>query len=136
MSRLRAALDGVARLGGLFSPQEQLQRFIYLIAALAHHARWGGLKSNVVTQLMQLGEAILKTHHVEKCESTLSGLWGELHLSHSQVLKKSGEPFLAAWEQQFSRYLSGRAPVGAEGFHALAVANRALRLGHSELSRS
>ena len=128
-ARLARALLGVTAGDGAYSPDAQLSRLLYVIAALSHHARWGGLSDRDATELQNLAEALLKTHGVERSTSTLSVLWGELLVAKSQILRLKGRTFESMWEQHLSHQASRRNPVGTPAFHSLAAGLRALRLG-------
>jgi hypothetical protein len=52
----------------------------------------------------------------------------------SQINRKRGRQWLAAWDQQLATYVSRLHPSGGAGFHALATATRLLRLGHAHLA--
>lgn len=133
-ARLETALTEIVNLEGASDAVSQQRRFVLIVAALAHHARWGGLNRTQAVQLGQIGEALLKTNGVDPVTSTLSHLWGELRLANSQILRKDGDHWNAAWEQHYSYYLSKRSPVGNKAFHALAIATRSLRLGHLDMA--
>lgn len=135
-ARLTAALAAVADSGRAFTPEAQLERLIYVIAALAHHGRWGGLSDRDAKQLAQIAEAILLTHGVDKTSSTLSVLWGELHFARSQALRLAGRTWESFWEQHLAHQASRRAPVGTSAFHSLASGLRALRLGMLDIATS
>lgn len=112
-----------------FTAESQLERLLFIISALAHHARWGGLSDRDANELHNLAEAILLTHGVDKCTSTLSVLWGELFVAKSQILRLQGKTFASMWEQHLAHLVSRRSPVGTPAFHSLAAGLRALRLG-------
>jgi len=127
--RLAACLEAIVEGERAFNPEAQLLRLVHVIAALAHHARWGGLSDRDATQLASLGEAILTAHGVDKGTSTLSVLWGELLVAKSQVMRLAGKTWESLWEQHLSHQASRRQPVGTPAFHALAAGLRAARLG-------
>jgi hypothetical protein len=112
------------------SPAGQLRRFIYVMSALVHHERKGGLSEREIANLVKIGRAILHTQGVQEKVSRLAFLHGELHLAVSQIYRKEGKQWLAAWEQQLGFYSARSDPVGGKGFQALSMANRSLRLGN------
>ena len=133
-ARLAKALGMIVSLERESDTLSQLRRFLCIVAALSHHARWGGLTARQCTQLLQIGEALLKTNGVEPTTSSLSQLWGELHLANSQVQKQEGDAWNAAWQQHFSFFMSRRTPVGNASFQALSRALRAFRLGYFDVA--
>ena len=133
-ARLRHAMAKISELDGSDSPPQLLRRFIYIISALAQHQRAGGLTEQHVNKLSLMATVILQTEGVKPITSKLSFLYGELHLVLSQIHRKTGRLWIAAWEQQMARQMSGRSPVGGEAFMALAEAIRLLRLGHGLLA--
>lgn len=128
-ARLSAALEQVVATEHDYSGDGQLSRVLNVIAALAHHGRWGGLPDRDATELHSLAESILRAHGVEKASSTLSVLWGELLLAKSQALRLAGRAYESVWEQHLSHQASRRSPVGTPAFHSLAAGLRAARLG-------
>jgi hypothetical protein len=108
----------------------QLQRFITIIAVFLHHERFGGLTDRVIGGLTRVAEAILKTQGIQEKSSRLAFLHGELHLALSQVYRKDGKHWLAAWEQQLGYYSAKIDPAGGLAFQALAMGNRMIRLGN------
>jgi hypothetical protein len=133
-ARLDAALTGIEALEHDHRPIGQLQRWVLIVAALAHHARWGGLGAHRPAQLLEAGEAILLTHGVERATSSLGFMWGELHLAYSQVLKQAGQSWESAWQQHYAQWVARCAPAFGPGFQALATGSRALRLGFVDLA--
>jgi len=132
--RLTTALAAISNSSQLFTPEVQLERFIYIIAALGHHARWGGLSDRDAVQLINIAESTLLSHRVERTSSTLSELWGELHVARSQILRVAGKSWESMWEHQLGHQSSRRAPVGSIAFHSLAAGLRALRLGMLDIA--
>jgi len=132
--RLRFIQAEIRRLAAVYSPLGQLERFIYVVTALVHHQRYGGLKPRQVRQLIELGSAILQAQGIKPRSSRLSHLHAELHQITSQICRQEGSQWQAAWEQSYSNWL-GQGHKGPEpGFAALGMANRALRLGHSRFA--
>ena len=114
----------------------QLRQFICIIFALVHHERKGGLSEKEVVHLEKIAHAILQTQGIQAKSSRLAFMHGELHLAMSQIYRKSGKQWLAAWEQQVGYYSAKSDPSGGKGFQALAMGNRALRLGNGSTALS
>jgi hypothetical protein len=134
--RLSLALRRVAELENDVTPDGQIQRLIYVISSLVHHARYGGLSRAQVKKARDLANTILRTHGVLPGASRLDFLYGELHLILSQIYRKFGLQWQAAWEHQQALYRSRRSAGSHDGFEALGMGNRALRLGHAPLALS
>ena len=128
--RLIYATDQIQELEQDDTPGGRLRRFIFIVSALVHHSRFGGLKDRQVRRLANLAYAILQTEGIQPGKSRLAFLYGELHLALSQIYRKTGDHWLAAWEQQTSFHLSGKEPPGGEGFQFLSMGIRSIRLGH------
>lgn len=116
------------------TPQSQLERYIYVVSSLVHHAHFGGLKPRQIEKLIGLAEAVLALQGIKPSSSKLGFLYGELYLAVSQIQTQQGQHWDSIWGQQLSFYLSQRAPSGGKGFQALLLAIRAFRLGHSQLA--
>lgn len=136
--------DGEKRLKAIFSRLEalesddsdlgRLRRYIYAMSALVQHERKGGLSERDITHLVTLAYAILKAQGIKPKVSRLASLYADVHLIKSQIFRKAGAPWKAAWEQQVALQISGKATTGGEGFQLLGMANRSLRLGHAPLA--
>lgn len=132
--RFALALSRVRKLQEEASGIARLRCFIYVVSALLHASRHGGLKASQLNRLVTLGEALLAAQGVKKTSSRLSLLHGELYLAYSQCHRLAGNHWKAAWEHQISHYLSQRNPPGGAGFQLLSRGLRALRLGHGPLA--
>jgi hypothetical protein len=111
-----------------------LDRYIYIVSALVHHERQGGLDERRINQLAALGEAILLALRVDPGSARLAHLYGDLHQTVSLIHRKAGRHWEAAWEQQrAARCFKADARRG-EAFRALGFALRALRLGEGALA--
>lgn len=130
-ARLHAALVHVERLADDDSDLGRLRRYVFIVSSLVEHERHGGLSAREAENLVTLAYAILQIQGVRARSSRLSALYGDLHLIRSQIYRKDGQPWQAAWEQQIALHLSGAHPSGGEGFQTMVLANRSLRLGHT-----
>jgi hypothetical protein len=132
-ARLRHALDQVFYLMNETDlPHAQMRCYIFIVSALIHHVRQGGLNSNQVTRLVSLANAILRTQGIKPASSKLGFLYGELHLALSQVYRRDGAQWKAAWEHEVALYLSQRS--AKSGFLSLTLGICASRLGHTGLA--
>lgn len=129
--RLKLAQDGIRALATDDTPVGRLRRYVYIVYALVHHERQGGLHEREIDQLVSLAHSLLKAQAVVPKKSRLARLYGDLHLIRSQIYRNEGEPWEAAWEQQLALYLSGSKPSGGQSFQQMVTANRLLRLGHA-----
>lgn len=134
--RLDIALRKIGDLAPDASPIAQLRRYIYVVSALVHHERNGGLSGSQIRNLTDVALAILAVLRIKPGFSKAARLHGDLKLVLSQIHRKEGHHWLAAWEQQMAHFMARGHPSGGEGFQSLALANRALRLGHNALALS
>jgi hypothetical protein len=128
-ARLRHISARIGELEADDQPVPRLRRFVYVVSALVHHSRFGGLTEAQVRNLEDLGHALLFAEKIHPIKSRLAYLYGELHLALSQIHRKTGKHWLAAWEQQISLHLSGKTPPGGVAFQYLSMGIRAARLG-------
>jgi hypothetical protein len=133
-SRLHAALRRLVELEADDTDLGRLKRYVYAMSALVQHERTGGLKAKDVEGLVTLTYAILQTQGVRPRASRLASLYGDVHLIKSQIVRKDGDIWRAAWEQQTALQLAGDFPSGGVGFQLVAMGNRSLRLGHARLA--
>jgi hypothetical protein len=132
--RLQRALQRVAALEDRQEPRAQLTRFVFVISSLVQHARFGGLSAAQVRKAAELATTILATEGITPGTSRLSFLHGELHLVLSQIYRKDGAHWHAAWQQYEAMTKARRSLPGGDAFQSLALGNRALRLGHARLA--
>jgi len=128
------ALEKIHDAGEELTSQGQLERYVYVVSSLVHHAHFGGLKPKQLEKLIGLAEAILALQGIRPNSSKLGFLYGELYLAVSQIQTQQGQHWDSIWGQQLSFYLSQRAPSGGKGFQALLLAIRGFRLGHANLA--
>jgi hypothetical protein len=100
-----------------------------MMSALVHHERWGGMQSRQVEKIAEHAGGILKLQGIHQSSSRLGSLFADLHLVLSQIHRKSGEHWRAAWQQQMAERLQKKSDHQAHG-----AAIRALRLGHAQLA--
>ncbi len=129
---LRHIQDAVDSRAEADSDEMQLERYIYVVAALVHHRRYGGLSKKQVSDLYELGIAILQLHGIQPTNRSLSFLYSNLHLAISQVYGRDGEHWASAWYQHMAELSATEDASKGSGFHDLAFAYRALRLGHMQ----
>ncbi len=133
--RLNFIQSNIEDLETQFEPTAQLKRLIYIISALVHHDRFGGLSDVQVERLSQVAEAIIQTHGIKPGSSKLGFLFGELHFVRSQIYRKRGSHWRSAWEQHVGILHTRPGPlVGGDSFQLMAMANRALRLANTTLA--
>ena len=133
-ARLTAALQHVTRWHEDDSPLGRLRCYVFIMSALVQHERSGGLSQRQVKRLVAWVHAILQAQGIRPRDSRLAALYGDIHIVRSQIFRKDGEPWQAAWEQQIALQLGGDDPTGGDAFQLLCMANRALRLGHSRVA--
>ncbi len=132
--RLNAVLDAINALEDDDSSNGRLHRYIYIMSALVHHERHGGLSHSEVEKLVHLAYLILKAHGIKPRSSRAASLYGDVHLIRSQIYRKEGNSWKAAWEQQVALLLTNNAASVDGGFQNFVMGNRYLRLGDSSLA--
>lgn len=131
---VRAYLDhAIEALATNPDPEAQLRRFCFVMTLLVQHERHGWLSPAEVTRVADLAEAILKIQGINPQSSKLSWLYGDLHLVLSQIRRKEGRPWHAAWLAQTAVSVGFGGPRD-EAHGALTTAGRALRLGNLTLA--
>src|SRR5690606_8947015 len=132
--RLHRAMQRAAALETQPDARSQLTRFVLVMSTLVQHARYGGLTNTQVRRGAALASTILETLGIKPGTSQLSFLYGELHLVLSQIYRKDGAHWHAAWQQYEAMSKAKKSLPGGEAFQSLASANRAMRLGHARLA--
>ena len=104
------------KLQGDLSLSGRLKNYIFIMNTLIQHENLGGLESTQVWKLLEIGRMVLHLSGVKPISSKIAYLHGELSLVTSQIMRKDGDHFLAAWQQQLSKHLSGARPPGGKVF--------------------
>lgn len=131
---VRAYLDhAVEALATNPDPEAQLRRFLFLLTLLSQHERHGWLTPPEVTRVADVAGAILKIQGISRQSSKLAWLHGDLDLVLSQIRRKEGRPWQAAWLAQ-NAVATGLGGSRDETHAALTTAGRALRLGNVTLA--
>ncbi len=87
----------------------QLHCFVYIVYALFHHSRHGGLNPTQIEKLAKMGSALLRSEGILPISSQLSFLYHDLYLALSHVAHNEGRLWDAAWKNEMAIYLSQRA---------------------------
>ncbi|MFW7379264.1 MAG: hypothetical protein ACOH5I_10685 [Oligoflexus sp.] len=124
----------VKQLESATSPDELLSLYIYLLSSLVHHTRFQHLSDSRIKKSLKLAYAILLAQGIRESVSRLSFLHGELQYITSQVERQKGEHWSATWYQYLGEQVSRGDGPGGEAFQTLGMANRALRLGYSQMA--
>jgi len=131
--RLDFALAQARRLEDATTSVDRLRCFVYLISALVHHERFGGLPPRQVGRIAKLASAILLVERVPTKKSRLSFLHGEVQIVLSQIARRQGDAWKAAWQFEAALLATRASPLmGDAAYRALATAIRALRLGQAQ----
>jgi hypothetical protein len=143
-SRLEHALARVAELEDDISAVGLLRRYVFIVSALVHHGRHGGLSDLKVRRLKDLALAILRPQMHGPRVTQAWSLFAELKIILGQAYARRGMQWRAAWEQAFaarfaraprSRAADDGAASGVQpGFQAYTCGVQALRLGHVSLA--
>jgi hypothetical protein len=108
---------------------EALNIYIYIIFALVHHERYGGINHRTLGQISNLGTLILRVLNIVPRKSRLSQLYSDFYLIQSQISRNEGNHFRALWEQQMGLTHMGDVEEDlALDFHELGLGRRTLRL--------
>ncbi|NRA67453.1 MAG: hypothetical protein HRU19_23425 [Pseudobacteriovorax sp.] len=132
-NRLKVCLEQIDNLDNTIDSDLLLKRFVYVMSALVHHQKWGGLQKNQIQNLGELGSAILKIAEIKPVKTQASFLFGELHSILSAVHFKRSEFLDALWEHQLGDHLSTK-DSGLDAARNLDMGINALRLGNSHLA--
>ena len=117
------------------SSQGYLRRFIFVVNALFHHQRHGGLSKKEISDLAALAYALLQLNGVKPTTSQLSYLYGDLHWALSEIALKNGDVLGAAWEQQLGIHLSAKNSLSMGELKLLSMGIHSLRLGNAILAQ-
>jgi hypothetical protein len=132
--RLAAALEIVRATRDEVDAERQLRCFVAVMSALVHHARHGGLTGAKARGLADLAQSILRVQGIATQGSRLTFLHRDLALVMSQLHRRSGHHWDAAWEQGLAAKLAGSSPETMLAVDLLAAGRRLLRLGHARLA--
>lgn len=132
--RLDHLLAAIARLELDHSPEGAMRRYVRVMSALVHHARDGGLSDQMPRRLAELAEAILLVGGITRANRRLGQLCGDVHLARSQILRREGRLWEAAWEQVLGESSGDRDESRETGAAAIGAASRALRLGFAPVA--
>lgn len=111
-----------------------IKRFFYCNSVLEFYERFGGLKDWQVNSVFEVAFTLLKCQGITPKGSRLGYLYADLFQMRSQIYRKLGRPWAAAWEQQMSGLLVKRTGHVAKGRQYKLLARRALRLGNNQLA--
>jgi tetratricopeptide (TPR) repeat protein len=131
--RLRYILNEIQILENKADETAQIRRFIYIISALYHHQRYGGLSLKQMTDLENLAEALLKINRIKPKSSRLSFLYNDLHTVISEIYLKSGDIFESLLQRQLGIHLSQKTPYMQE-YNTLSMAIYAMRMGQTTMA--
>lgn len=126
----------VQRLNILKSEEEtsenRLSTFIYIMSALVHHQKFGGLTKPSINRFTEYAEAILISENIDAGLSRLSFLYVELYAVLSQINMNHGEHWPSAWKLMSAFHFQYKPSDKELAWKSLGLAIRFLRLGHCE----
>ncbi len=131
-AKLKYIFQCLNELGETPDSHSLLRSFVYVVSALVHHLRHGGLQGREIRRLSQIGRNCLRLQGIVPGRSKTSFLYGELHMALSQVYGVEGNLWQASWDQLIAKYATRDEPVGGITLHELSLGRRALRLGYGE----
>lgn len=114
--------------------QQRLDCYIYIMSALVHHQRYGGLSSSQIGRYTKFAEAILIAEGIIAGESRLSFLYVELYALLSLIDRQNGDHWKSTWRLMNSFYLQKGATPLENAWKEHGIGYRLLRLGHSNLA--
>ncbi|SMF68219.1 hypothetical protein [Pseudobacteriovorax antillogorgiicola] len=132
-ARLSHILTRIAELDQNLDPESMLSRFIYVVSALYHHARMGGLRPKQVSNLEEIGHGLLRINRVKPRSSLLSHLYSDLFSAMSQVHLIEGKMLDACWEKALASrfdYETSR----DNPYHLLGMGLKSFRNGNGHLA--
>ncbi len=131
--RLNHILEQIQLLDLAKDSKSMLRRFIFIMSALVHHERFGGLGKKQIYELSNLGQAILRVAGVKPGHSPISFLFSELHSIMSDIHLGNGEFLPSLWERLLSAHMSAM-PAEHMARQNLGIGINALRLGNTSLA--
>ncbi len=131
-AKLKYIFQRVNELSESTDSDSLLRTFVYVISALIHHLRQGGLQEREIERLAHIGRNCLRLQGVVPGRSKTSFLHGELHMALSQVFAHEGNLWRASWDQLVAKLATRDEPVGGIVFHELSLGRRNLRLGYGD----
>jgi hypothetical protein len=115
--------------------QAAQKQFLYLMFALVHHEKFGGLSIREIEQYSKLCSAILITEGIVPGKSRASFLYADMQTVLSQIYRRRGWHWRAAWNQQLAIFdAKGSKIPDTSGAYLLSAANRALRVGIANIA--
>jgi hypothetical protein len=129
-ARLKHTVEKVTSLEKDETNQGYLRRYIYAFSALYQHAHHGGLRESQVASLMRIVQDTLRLVCRKPEQSKLECLYGEFYLLRSQLCRRSGDQWQAAWEQQMSLRHVNKSDSAELARQVLADGIRNYRLGN------
>ncbi len=132
--RLNYILEQIQHLEAAEDSDQLLRRFIFIVSALVHHDRHGGLGKRQIQDLSNLGQAILRVAGIKPGHSQVSFLYSELHTIMSDIHHSNSEILQALWERQLAAQMAVMPPEHMArqnlgmGIYALRLGNTALAL--------
>jgi len=134
ISRCDHAMRAFARSQDDLSAQGMMRTFILIMICLSEHRLQSRLTDREVKQFTELAHNILRLNKIRPVASQISFLYGDLHATLSQIMRREGRQSESAWEQLMSNYLgAGDSSRGIYFFHS-AQGFRALRLGYGHVA--
>ncbi len=104
--RLNYILEQIQFLESAEDSDQLLRRFVFIVSALVHHDRYGGLGKRQIQDLSNLGQAILRVAGVKPGHTQVSFLYSELHTIISDIHHSNSEILQALWERQLAAQMA------------------------------
>ncbi|SMF82459.1 hypothetical protein [Pseudobacteriovorax antillogorgiicola] len=128
--RAKFALDRVQQLSSSAEPTEQMECFINVMVSFSMHLDLKHLKPKQISNLMEIGTAILKINGVQKKSSHSSVLYGQLCMAKSQIHFVERDYWKALIFQQRAIQVSPKITPFGESYQEFLFGIKAYRLGY------
>ncbi|SME94131.1 hypothetical protein [Pseudobacteriovorax antillogorgiicola] len=109
---------------------DYLKIFVYLMSSLVLHERYDHLPPTRINQTIKYLNNLLRASGVKPGNSIKALLLAEIEIVRSQIYRRMGQHWHAAWHQQLAMNVAGKNSPGGEGYQVYSMANRAFRLGY------
>lgn len=131
--RLKECLAEVSRSADRLDSPSLLMRYTFVMSALVHHEKHGGLSDSQSVHLSKLAFNILLVSGISYSSTDrLAFLYGDIHRIQSLIARKSGNHSLATTEHILACHYSKADSINGAGQELLGHAIRAFRMGHLE----
>ena len=112
--------------------QSRIECYAACVSALVNQERFGGLKGKEISTIAALAFDMVRLAQIDPETSRMAFVAGDVYMALSQIRRKTGDHWLAAWEAELGLRYTGDHPTEGMALRFHVAANRALRLGNAE----